>query len=486
MAGINFIGSYSGIDKSAIEKLIETEKLPLVQLSNKKITITEKQNAWRDINTRLNSLFEKIKVLKNQDTYSSKTAKSSNDKIVTMSPSKNAVEGTYKINVEKLATNSSIISGEIDLKGGNTSSKLGIEGSFVIRNNDYKIGDGENNSATITIKEEHSLKDIVNEINSFTKDRKDPNDNSITIKGTGITATIIDNKLVLTDSKTGARKITLEDGEGENSILSKLGLPKGENEGGQDAIFTINGVEVKRSTNTISDAIDGVTINLLKEHKDGEYDTVTVSLDTEKATKAIQDFVDQYNSTIKFIEDKLAAGDPKVPGSAGTLAGDGTLMRLHSSLRNMVTSSLGNEKTNIKDISQLGVSTIDKFGQLKFDSSKLTKALEDDIQNVINFFDSKTEKDGKEKEIGFVSRINTYIDGFISSNEGVIKTKTEGYDKTLKDINRQIETFNKRMEKKEEYYIKMFTALDVAMMKAESQMNWLQGQIDAMNGVKKK
>ena len=59
MAGINFIGSYSGIDRSMIDQLMEAEKMPLVQLSNKKTTITEKQNAWKDINTRLNSLLKK-------------------------------------------------------------------------------------------------------------------------------------------------------------------------------------------------------------------------------------------------------------------------------------------------------------------------------------------------------------------------------------------------------------------------------------------
>lgn len=475
MAGVNFIGSYSGIDRSMIDKLMEAEKLPLVQLSNKKSTLTQKQNAWRDINTRLNSLFEKIKALQNQDTFMSKTAKSTNDQIVTISPSKNAIEGAYKINVKQLATYTSFISGKVSAaydKDGNLdiNQSLGLEDGF-----NFTITNSDGIKAEIEVDSNDSLKSIVNKVNEKSKD---VTIDGKTTKGTGISATIIDGKIVLSDAKTGSRNIILE-GSG-NGTLTKLGLnaTSRHETKGQDAEFTVNGVKITRSSNSISDAIEGVRINLHKEHKDGEYDNVTVSLDTEKATKAIQDFVDQYNSTMKFIEEKLAAGDPEVPGSAGTLSGDGTLMRLHSSLRNMVTSSLGNKNTNIKDISQLGVTTIDKFGQLKFDSSKLKEALSDDIQNVINFFYSKNEK---EEDIGFVSRINTYIDSFISKSEGIIKTKTEGYDKTLKDINKQIETFNARMERKEKYYIKMFTALDVAMMQAEGQMNWLQGQIDAMN-----
>lgn len=480
MAGISFIGSYSGIDKSMIDQLMEAERLPLVQLSNKKTTLTQKQNAWRDINTRLNSLFEKIKVLQKKDTFLSKTSTSTNDEIVTLSPSNNAVEGKYKIHVKQLATSASIISGEIDLDGKGLSDELGIEGKLTIKNNDYT--EGEDNRATINIESTDSLRDIANKINSFTKDRKDPIDKEKTIKGTGITATIIDNKLVLSDEKTGERDITLE---GDDVVLSGLSLGEDirTDIDGQKAIFTVNDLEIKRDSNSVKDAIDGVTVNLHKEHKDGEYDTVTVSMNTEEITKAVQDFVDQYNSTMKYIEEKLAAGDPDIPGSAGILSGDGTLMRLHSSLRSMVTAPLDNENTPTRDISQLGVSTIDKYGQLKFDSAKFIKALENDTQDIINFFSSK-DSDGE--EIGFVSRINTYIDSFISKNGGVIKTKTEGIDKILNDLNKQIENFNARMEKKEEYYTKKFAALDIAMMKAESQMEWLQGQMDAMNGAKRK
>lgn len=469
MAGISFIGSYSGIDRSMIDQLMEAEKMPLVQLSNKKTTITEKQNAWKDINTRLNSLFEKIKVLQNPDTFTSKAAISTNEDIITMSPSKNAAAGIYKVSVKQLATNTTIIGEKVLADDKSIDDELGKSGTLTITNH-------QGEKITIKVNFTDSLKDIVKNINEATTEPDGDNAG----KKIGITATIIDGRIVLNDEKTGARNITLE-----GDILGDLRLNT-EQKTGQQAKFTINGVEVTRDSNRVSDVIEGVTINLNKEHGTGEYDTVTVKLDTEKVTKAVQDFVDQYNSTMKFIEEKMAAGDPEIPGSKGTLSGDGSLMRLHSSLRRLVTSKQGNANTGIKDISQLGVSTIDKFGQLKFDSNKLTEALSENPENVINFFHSKTE-DGK--EVGFVANVNEYIDSFISKKNGIIKSKTESYDKTLKDLNRQIEIFNDRMERKEKHYIKMFTALDVAMMQAEGQMSWLQSQIDSMNsmsGMKKK
>ena len=468
MAGINFIGSYSGIDKATIDQLMQAEKMPLIQLSNKKIDITAKQNAWKDVNTRLNSLFEKIKSLQNSETFTAKIAKSSNESIVTMTASKNAVAGTYKINVQQLASNASVISGNISAAYDETgkldiNKGLDINGNFGIKNADDKI-------VNIAIEVTDSLKTIVSKVNEQTKE-------------SGIRATIIDGRLVLSDEKTGSREIALiGDGKGTLTNLG-LNMTAKTEEQGKDAIFTVNGVKITRSTNTVSDAVEFVTINLNKAHAtENEYDTVNVSLDTTKLTKAVQEFVDQYNSTILFIEDKLKAGDPKVQGSKGALSGDSSLMRLHSSLRSMVTSTLSNGTTDIKDISQIGVTTIDKFGQLVFNTTKLAEALTKDPQNVMKFF---TSKDG-DKDIGFAERLKTYVDSFISSSKGIIKGKNDSFDRGLKDLTKQIDSFNARMVKKEAYYTKMFTALDVALMQAESQMAWLEGQMTSMNGSNKK
>ena len=478
MAGISFIGSYSGIDQATIDKLMEVEKLPLVQLSNKKTDITAKQNAWKDVNTRLNSLFEKLKALQNPKTFNSMKAKLSNDEIISATVSKDAVAGTYKINVSQLATNTSYISEKISLENGDITKALGITtGKFTITN-----ADGD--SRDINVEDSDSLKAIVGKINEAAKDTK--GEDGETVKGTGINATIIDGKLILTDSKTGKRNITLND-DG-NGTLASLGLNEAARDEkiGVNAQLKINDIDIESDSNTVTDAVLGLTINLNQE---GE-STVTVATDTEKLTKAIQDFVDQYNSTMSFIETQSAAGTV-TKGSDGSyttegrgaLAGDSSLRSLHSSLRKMVTDTLGGNKgTTINDISILGVTTKDKSGVLSFDSSKLLEEFSKDSQNVMNFFTNKV--DGE--DVGFIAKLNIKIDSYISSNDGLIKSKNKSLERTLKDLNKQIETFNDRMVRKEEAYTKKFAALDIAMMKAESQLDWLQGQIDAMNGTKRK
>lgn len=492
MAGINFIGSYSGIDQATIDKLMEAERMPLKQLTNKHVNITAKKDAWKDVNTRLNSLFEKMKSLKDSSTFNSKVVTSSDEKFVSMSGETSAAEGKYTIKVNQLASNSSLIGKKAMFYKTEDGKPDTIKenGSFRIISSDGK----ETKEKIIEVKSDDTLKSIVDKINEASKDLKYA-DGKVTEKGSGISATIVDNRIVLTDEKTGSNSIGLAsvDNKNSNNVLKKIGLSIGTwsedipvdpnndiityNKGNQ-AEFTLNGIKIVRDSNTINDAIEGVVINLNKAHDTGQLDTVNISTDTEKAAKAVQDFVDQYNSTMKFIEEKTAAGDPKVPGSKGILAGESSLIRLQTSLRTLVTDKLTVSGSNIKDASQIGISTIDRYGALTFDKEKFLTELNKDKDSVVNFLSPK-------EGVGLVDKVNDYINGFISKEDGVIKSQNESLEKSLKDLASRIESFETRMEKKEKYYVKMFTALDLAMMKAEDQMGWLQGQVDAMNGVKR-
>ena len=465
---INFLGSYSGIDQSTIDQLMNIEKRPLIQLSEKKTNMETQKNAWNDVRTRLTNLFDKIKALQDSDTFTSKIA--SGGESATLTVSKNTPEGTYDVSVSQLATRASVVGGiigAIPTPDGDSSTELGLIGKFSINAAAHVSGNIIDVTATDTVR---SISDKINAIS----------------KESGVRSAIIDNRLVLSNVETGNTDISLVSVEG--TALSDFGLDTlklPENGGpksiaGNNALFTVNGVDVERPSNNVNDVIEYTTINLTKEHEVGQADSIIVSKDTSKVEEAVKGFVDQYNSTMTFITDKLKVGTPGEEASRGTLAGDSSLVRLQSTLRSMVTSSIANENTGIGDISQLGVSTVDRFGQLSFDASKLTEALNEDPTMVQNFFSSKNTEG---TEIGFVSRLNGYIDSF-SSSTGIIKGKTDSFDRTLKDINKQVESFNMRMVKKEAYYVNMFAKLDTAMMQAESQMSWLTSQVSSMTPTK--
>ncbi|WP_312459295.1 flagellar filament capping protein FliD [Proteiniclasticum sp.] len=453
---INFMGSYSGIDQTMIDQLMAIEKRPLVQMSERKTTMESQKNAWNDVRTRLNNLFEKIKVLQNSDTFSSMKATGSES--ATMTTSKNSPEGVYEISVQQLATKTSVIGGKIVEASSDSTKALGLTGTF-------KLNTKGKDAKEIEIVETDTVRTIAEKINAVSKE-------------SGVRASIIDNRLVLNNLETGVKEIQLIE-QPESAILNQLGLKDtSEVIKGKNAMFKVNGVSVEKESNSVKDVVEYTTINLTKAHAAGSSDTITISKDTSKVEEAVKGFVDQYNSTMTFISDQLKAGSPDDGGDKrGTLASDGSLMRLQSSLRTMVTSSLSNENTAIKDLSQLGVSTVDRFGQLTFDASKLKEKLEENPVEVQNFFLSKNSEG---KDIGFVPKINSYIDSF-SSSTGIIKGKTDSFERSIKEVNKQVDAFTLRMERKEQYYISMFSKLDTAMMEAESQMGWLTSQISALS-----
>ena len=454
MASINFLGSYSGIDQTMIDQLMAIEKRPLIKLSEKKESIGTQKNAWNDVKSRLNNLFEKLKTLQSSETYTSKLASPGGSASLVVS--KNSAEGTYQIHVGQLATSTSINGGAIPNASGDSSKVLGLSGKFTI-----------NGSTEIEVIATDTTRSITEKIN-------------LTSKSSGVRASIIDSKFVLNNIQTGNKAITLAD-DASNALLGNLGLGDTKTVNlGKNSLLTINGVDIERSSNSISDVLDYTSINLTKEHAVGQFDTINVTQDTSKSITAVKEFVAQYNSTLQFLSDQVNPGQVGVENSRGKLAGDGSLLRLQSTLRIMASSSIVNSTTEVNNLSKLGITTIDRYGQLQLDESKLEGVLKADPEQVKNFFSSKNALD---ENIGFVPQMNTYIESF-SSSSGIIKDKADSYEKALKDIAKQVVTFNARIEKKEQYYISMFSKLDTAMMKSESQLSWLSSQVSGMTSSK--
>ena len=203
MAGsISFLGSYSGIDSATIDSMIQAESGKLVQYTNKQTSITAEKNAWKDINTRLDSLFEKLGTLGEDKTFQSKTTTSSDESKVAITANTDSAASNYSIEVNKLATStqakSSIINSAI---GKSIKDSLGLSGTFTIINQENAGPEVDGKPTTggfnIKISKEDSLKDIVGKINEVSKN-------------SGIEAKIVDNRIIMTDSKMGARTMTFD------------------------------------------------------------------------------------------------------------------------------------------------------------------------------------------------------------------------------------------------------------------------------------
>ena len=139
---------------------------------------------------------------------------------------------------------------------------------------------------------------------------------------------------------------------------------------------------VTSSSNSVTDLIPGVTLNLVSADPNSPV-TVTVSTDTNGVEKAIRGFVDAYNKAMTAINDQFKY-DPET-GEGGILMGDTTLMNIQSSLRNQVAQTVPGLPSSMNSLASLGI-TLTDTGTLAIDASKLSSALSNDYEAVQRLF----------------------------------------------------------------------------------------------------
>lgn len=467
MTSMNIMGTYSGITMDTVDQLIAAERARGTKFTTQKTKIETEQNVWKDINTRLDSLFQKLEAFSKPETFNSHTVKSSmNDSAsLKVSAGSKAAVGQYRVQVKQLATATTLTGSQVEeIESIYNPLKASGPISFpsTVKNEKGEIINQD--PIRINIEVGDSLKVISDKINEQSKD-------------IGVTASIVDKHLILTSTSLGVSDISF-DSQTDNELLKKLGLvgEDAKTKPGQKSIMTINDINVERSTNSIDDVVEGLTFTLTNEHKDGESEVITVAEDRAKTTTAVKEFVEQYNSIMNFISTQMDVGDPTAEDNkTGALTGDGTVMRLQSGLRSIMSRNIkGDFSGKFKNLQDIGIE-IDRYGVAMLDEAALNKALEADATNVAKFFYS-----AEQDQEGISELLRNFIDTYISTSTttpGVIKNKNETYDRMLKDINEQIETFNARIDRKRDRYIQQFTALDIAMMQAESQMDYLYSQI---------
>ena len=458
MAGLSLDGLASGMGtKKIIDQLIQVERQPIINMQKDKLGLEESKSAWRDINSRLDKLEDKLTELKLSSTFNSNTTKSSNKNVATASATSDASAGDYQINVNQMAQ----------------SNRLGA--TTKISDTDLALSDTENlgtnvggdiaiNGTTITVDTDETLSSLNTKINDA---------------GAGVSSTIIDGNLVLESNDTGAAN-TISLTDNANNLLDNLGLNGNLNDinnasvlqVAQDAEVEINGItNITSSDNTFSEAVKGVTFNI---NETGSA-TISVSQDTEKASSTVQEFVDQYNSVMDFMDTKLAYDSEE--DKAGTLQGDSTLMRLQMRLRSMATDRV-KDSGSYNQLASVGIE-VDENGIMSFNSDELTSSLKDSPEKVMSLFNGEKGTDGFD---GVSTRMDQYVDQLLQTNTGTIPRKIDFYDTRMDNIDEDIADQERVLESTRERYQEQFTAMETALSEMQQQQSWMQQQLSSLGG----
>ena len=248
---------------------------------------------------------------------------------------------------------------------------------------------------------------------------------------------------------------------------------------GRDATLAVNGVEIKRPTNQINDAIPGITLSLMKE---GESANITVSNDSSALVERVQNFVDSFNLIREFLV--KATGQP-VEGDdiAGSLQSDvnarGILNKLRTKLINESSSAAG----NVTHWSSLGVS-FNRNGELEFDSSKFTAAFNANAEDAITALSS----DASTPRIFASDSVPSGLAGDIAriaynanKSTGVVAAMTKGFETRLSSVEKRQTNLDAYVERLTEQYDRQFTALNAALAAFKNTQSQLERSLNLNN-----
>src|SRR5690606_2428803 len=187
-----------------------------------------------------------------------------------------------------------------------------------------------------------------------------------------------------------------------------------------DAVVRINGFEHHSASNSVTGAIDGLTLTL-RSADAGNSHLLTIANDTGAVTASIRKFVSDYNATARVFAD-LQKYDAAT-GKEGALIGDAFVRGLESQLRGDVTGALGSVDARYTSLAQLGIRT-DATGQLTLDEARLSAALAADFDGVAALFGG---------ENGVAARAFERLEGALAS-DGSLKNRTDALNRETRDI----------------------------------------------------
>lgn len=456
-------GIASGLDVNGIvSKLMALEQIPLTKLTAKETGYNAKLSAYGSLKSALSNLQVAALALSTPSTITGKTAAVSDSTVLSATASSSAVAGKYTLNVTQLATAHTVRS---------NSPYAATTDTFNTGTLAVQIGGGSAVNVIID-NSNNTLAGVALAINNA---------------NAGVTATIVNdgttNRLLLssnTSGSAGAITVTATDsGSGGTNALTGLDSANlVQTQAANDAQLSINGLAITRSSNTITDAIAGVTLNLTKGTvANPGTATLTVSRDNAAITTTVGNFVSAYNAAVNLLKTDSAYNASTK--TAAVLTGDATVRSLQAKLSNLVHSSVTGVAGGISTLSDIGIS-VQKDGTLATDSTKLAAVLADPTKDVTSLLTQTTV--GNEG-IAVLFQISMQTE---SGYGGLIATRTAGITSSIKDIGTARDALNLRLTTIEARYRAQFTQLDTIITQMQKTSQYLTQQFAALNASQNK
>ena len=357
--------SASGLDvEGLITKLVAIRSQSLTALQTRQQQLSQASSTVSTFSSKLSSLATAARALDTSAEFNATVASSSDATYVAATSSGGIVPGSYTVSVSRLASEQRTRSNTV----ASSSTALGLSGSV-----DFTIGTGT--PVSVAVSSTDTLNDIASRISS---------------SGARINASVIydgTNYRMLVRGLDSGDANTISFTESTPALTASLGLstPANTYQSAQDALFTVDSISMRRSTNQVANAIPGVTLALARPTT-GDVQ-INVTTDPTALRTKVQAFITAYNAVVTTSHSATGFGTAKAANSvlAADRAFRGSLERLSRIASSGVTGASGAYST----LGSVGV-RLQTDGTLQFNDSTFTAALTADPLAVSKLFVTDT------------------------------------------------------------------------------------------------
>ena len=432
------LSGFNGIDFNTIlSSVMQAESRPLQDLQVQQKSMQDKDSALISLNALIGKLQTPVTSLTSATAFSNVAATSTDTTVATVSLGDGGIAGQYDLVISQLA------------KGQVTSSTNGYTATTDTVATGGTISFTINGSTTtaITISAATTLTELKEQIN---------NQNS------GVVASIVNDgtnyKLVISGRETGSTNgFTINNSltyTGGTVVAFAAGqsASSGNTQNAGNAAFTVNGLSISSASNTVVNAVPGVTVNLLKT---GSM-SVKVSKDFTAIKENLKTFVSEYNKLRQFSSQQ----------TKGPLANDSVLRQVLNDIKSVLLTSNSNGG-RYKYMSEIGLE-VTQTGDLKLDETKLNTAIDSYSTDLKKLFQGA---DGVSGVLGKMKSTLANLDG----TAGLIKTTRSSLDTSLKSMRSRIDAQQLRLDIRRRELIKVYSEADRAMSQLKAMGASLQG-----------
>ena len=428
------LGAGSGVDVASLaQNLVDAERVPKENAINAKIAKSEaKISGYGAISYMLGQVKTAFEALNDKTDYTGVTASVDNASAVSATAGPSSTEGSHELVVTALAKAQRSISSSFALS--TTSLNSGSSMTLTLAN-------GSGTTSTISV--------------AAGKDTPQGVVDAINLANKGVKAQLVYSgandaspyKILLTGTTGSANQFTLSDADNALSFTNT--------QTAQDSSFTIDGVAYTRSGNNVSDALEGVTLNM----RSLATSNIQLSRDTTDLTAKINTLVIAYNDTQSLLNE-VSNSKSTLETYGGSLPNDSLASSLKGQLRTMFMATSNSTSNGITALRDLGV-TIDQKGVMSVDAVKLDSKLKSNFDDVVTMFTANRSNTSQYS----VEKI-ALADDSVRSLAKMLRT-TGDLSYQTRNANTQITTYkealdklNARMETLLARYNKQFASMD--------------------------